>query len=69
MDPEQRRLQDQIDDLADMPSDRPTPVEIHFDRSVRPKKPDSLWVKVAAAIAGVGAIAETIHQAWLAWKK
>lgn len=57
------KLQDQIDELAGMPSDRPTPVEIHFDASMRPKKRESFWAKVAAVVVALGAIAEAIREA------
>ena len=63
-------LQSEIDEIRNFESDRPTPVEIHFDgpgsapksRSMRPKLPDSWAARVVAVIIALGAIAEVIHQ-------
>jgi len=60
---EDPKLQDLIDDLAEMPSDRPTPVEIHFDGSMRPKRKESKWKTIGAVIIALGAIAEAFREA------
>lgn len=69
--PQEPDLQSEIDEIKNFESDRPTPVEIHFDghgssapknRSVRPKIPDSWPARVVAVIIACGAVAEVIHQ-------
>lgn len=58
-------LQDEIDEICEFESDRPTPIELHIDngpRSMRPKLPDTLLAKVIAIVLALGAIAEVVHE-------
>ena len=76
MPPQDPDLQKEIDEIRNFPSDRPTPVEIHFDnrgprtsliKSLRPKIPDSWPARVVAIMTAGAAIAEVIHQLVSHW--
>jgi hypothetical protein len=72
---DQDPLQKEIDEIKEFPSERPTPVEMHFDfnnqkassaKSLRPKIPDGWPARIVAIIIACGTIAEVIHQVWAA---
>lgn len=59
------KLQDVIDDIDRLDSERPSQIEINniYDRKkTEPPKHETLAIKILAAVAGVGAIAEVVRR-------
>jgi len=59
---EKRKLKDEIDELAGIPSERPSYVEINLGAESGPKTPKDLFWKVVGLIIALGSIAELIRQ-------
>lgn len=60
------KLQDVIDEIDKLESDRPSSVEITIaqtQRSIRPKVPDTLLARVIAVLVALAAIASAIREA------